>query len=366
MTRERRKSKAETQPTVSKTRPTRRRPIEPVLLHGHLLRVKATEFPRRRFLHLAAGAAAVPATSRIAMAQTYPTRPVKIIVAAAAGGGTNVAARLIGQSLSERLGRSFLVENRPGGNNNIGTEAVVRAPADGYTLLMANSLNAINASLYERLSYDFIRDMAPVAHIADMPLFLVVDPRVPARSVPEFIAYARANPGKLILGSGGIGAPGTVAGELFKMTTGLDLPVVRYRGGAPVIADLLGGHVQATFDIGTTSIEQVRAGRLRALAILSATRSELLPDIPIMADYVPGVEASFWAGIVAPKNTPAAIVDKLNKEINATLADPRTKARFADLNLTVFPGCPAEFGQFIAEDTEKWRKVVKFAGLKAD
>ena len=312
------------------------------------------------------GTAALPAISRIARAQTYPSRPVRIIVAAAAGGGTDIAARLIGPSLSERLGRSFLIENRPGGNNNIGTEAVVRAPADGYTLLMANSVNAINASLYERLGYDFIRDMAPVARISDAPEVMLFNPSIPARSVPEFIAYARANPGKLILGSGGIGAPGTVAGELFKMKTGLDLPVVQYRGVAPVVADLLGGHVQATFDIGTTSIEYVRAGRLRALAILSATRSELFPDIPIMADYVPGVEASLWVGIAAPKKTPAAIVEKLNKEINATLADPRMKARFGDLSFTVLPGSPAEFGQFIAEDTEKWRKVVKFAGLKAE
>ena len=321
---------------------------------------------RRQFLHLAAGAATLPLLSRVASAQAYPTRPVRIIVAAAAGGPTDIAARLIGQSLSERLGRSFLIENRPGGNNNIGTEAVVRAPADGYTLLMANSVNAINASLYERLGFDFIRDMAPVARIADAPQVMVVNPSIPARSVPEFIAYAKANPGKLILGSGGIGMPENVAGELFKMKTGLDLPVVHYRGGAPAVADLLGGHVQSLFDVVANSIENVRAGRLRALAITSGHRSELLPDIPIMADYVPGVEASTWFGIVAPKNTPAVIVDKLNEEINAALADPRMKARFADLAFTVLPGSPAEFGQFIAEDTEKWRAVVKFAGLKAE
>jgi tripartite-type tricarboxylate transporter receptor subunit TctC len=242
----------------------------------------------------------------------------------------------------------------------------VRAPADGYTLLMANSVNAINASLYERLGFDFIRDMAPVARIADAPQVMVVNPSIPARSVPEFIAYAKANPGKLILGSGGIGMPENVAGELFKMKTGLDLPVVHYRGGAPAVADLLGGHVQSLFDVVANSIENVRAGRLRALAITSGHRSELLPDIPIMADYVPGVEASTWFGIVAPKNTPAVIVDKLNEEINAALADPRMKARFADLAFTVLPGSPAEFGQFIAEDTEKWRAVVKFAGLKAE
>ena len=243
-------------------------------------RSSSGEHPRRRFLTLAAGAAALPAVSRIARAQNYPARPVRIIVAFAAGGPTDIAARLIGQSLSERLGRSFLIENRPGGNNNIGTEAVVRAPTDGYTQLLANEVNAINTSLYERLGYDFIRDMAPVARIADTPLFMVVDPRIPARSVPEFIAYARANPGKLILGSGGIGTPNTVAGELFKMKTGLDLPMVQYRGGAPAVADLLGGHVQAMFDVMADAIEHVRAGRLRALAIASATRSELLPDIP--------------------------------------------------------------------------------------
>jgi tripartite-type tricarboxylate transporter receptor subunit TctC len=321
---------------------------------------------RRQFMYLAAGAATLPLLSRIASAQGYPTRPVRIIVAFSAGGPTDIAARLIGQSLSERLGRSFLIENRPGGNGNIGTEAVVRAPADGYTLLMATVGNAINASLYERLGHDFIRDMAPVARISDAPLFMVVNPSIPARSVPELIAYARANPGKVILGSAGIGTPNTVAGELFKMKTGLDLPVVQYRGGAPALADLLGGHVQVMFDIIADSIEHVRAGRLRALAIASADRSELLPDIPVMGDYVPAVEASYWAGIAAPKNTPAAIVDKLNKEINASLADPGMKARFADLNFTVSPGSPAEFGQFIAEDTEKWRKVVKFAGLKAE
>jgi tripartite-type tricarboxylate transporter receptor subunit TctC len=278
----------------------------------------------------------------------------------------DIAARLIGQSLSERLGRSFLIENRPGGNNNIGTEAVVRAPADGYTLLMANSVNAINASLYERLGYDFIRDMVPVARIADAPHFLVVNPRIPARSVPEFITYARANPCKVTLGSAGIGTVTTVTGELFKMKSGLDLPVVQYRGGEPLVADLLGGHVQAMFNTIANSIEHIRAGRLRALAIASATRSELLPDIPIMGDYVPGVEASSWYGIVAPKNTSAAIVDKINKEINATLADPRMKARFADLAFTVFPSSPADFGSLIVKETEKWRKVIRAANIKAE
>ena len=299
------------------------------------------------------------------LAKDIPTRPVRIIVPVAAGGGTDIAARLIGQSLSERLGRS-LTENRPGGNNNIGTEAVVRAPADGYTLLMANSVNAINASLYERLGYDFIRDMAPVARIADAPLVLVVDPRVPARSVPEFIAYARANPGKLILGSAGIGAPNTVAAELFKMKTGLDIPVVHYRGAAPAVADLLGGHVQAMFDIIADSIEHVRAGRLRALALTTASRLEALPDIPSLSELLPGYEATDWKGIGMPRNTPPEIIDKLNKEINAGLADPKLKARFAELGSRVLPGSPTDFGKLTADDTEKWAKVVKFAGIKAD
>jgi tripartite-type tricarboxylate transporter receptor subunit TctC len=322
---------------------------------------------RLQFLHLAAGAAALPALSRVASAQTYPTRPVRIIVAAAAAGATDITARLIGQWLSERLGQPFIVENRPGGNNNIGTEVVVRAPADGYTLLLAISVNAINASLYERLSYSFVRDITPVAGIAYSPLVMVVDPLFPAKTVPEFITYAKANPGKLNLGSAGIGTPVNVAGELFKMKTGINVAQVQYRGSAPALADLLGGQVQAMFPIIVESIEYIRAGRLRALAVMSATRSAALPDIPIMADFVPGLEASLWTGIGGPKNTPIEIIDKLNKEINAALVDPVLKARFADLGATLFPpGSPTDFARFIADDTEKWAKVVKFAGIKVE
>jgi tripartite-type tricarboxylate transporter receptor subunit TctC len=328
--------------------------------------MKRRQFLQAAGLGLATTAVAKPAMRSAWAQQTYPTRPVRIIVAAAAGGSTDITARLIGQWLTERLGQSFLVENRPGANNTIGTAAVVRAPPDGYTLLMANSVDAINASLYQRLNYDFIRDIAPVAQIAYTPLVLVVDPSLPAKSVPEFIAYAKANPGKLNLGSAGLGTPVNVTGELFKMKTGINVGQVQYRGSAPALADLLGGQVQAMFPIIAESIEYIRAGRLRALAVTSPARSEVLPDIPIMADYVPGVEANFWAGVVAPKNTPVEIIDRLNKEINAGLADPTTKVRFADLGSTPFPGAPSRFKQFIAEETEKWSKVVKFAGIKAD
>jgi tripartite-type tricarboxylate transporter receptor subunit TctC/ABC-type uncharacterized transport system substrate-binding protein len=318
---------------------------------------------RRRDFIAGVGAAALPAVAR---AQAYPSRPVRIIVAASAGGATDITARLIGQWLSERLGQFFLVENRPGANNTIGTGAVVRAPADGYTLLMANLVDAINASLYQRLNYDFIRDIAPVARIADMPLVLVVQTSFPARSVPEFIAYAKDNPGKLNLGSPGLGTSTNVAGELFKMKTDINVGQVQYRGGAPALVDLLAGQVQAMFGPIAESIQYIRDGRLRALAVTGRTRSEVLPDTPIMADYVPGVEASFWAGVGAPKNTPVAIIERLNKEINAGLADPTIKARFANLGATLLPGSPSDFEQFIAEEIEKWSKVVKFAGIHAE
>jgi tripartite-type tricarboxylate transporter receptor subunit TctC len=325
------------------------------------------KIPRRKFLHLAAGVAALPAASRVARGQTYPTRPVRIIVAAAAGGVTDITARLIGQWLTEHLGQSFLVENRPGGNNNIGTEAVVRAPADGYTLLLANSVNAINASLYERLSYNFIRDLVPVAHIADTALLMVVPAQFPAKTVAEFIAYAKATSGKLNMGSGGIGTPEHVAGELFKLVTGTNLAQVQYRGEAPALADLLGAQLDVVFASLPASIEYVRAGNLRALAVTSAVPSAALPDTPVMADFVPGFEASAWFGVVTPKNTPTEIIEKLNEEINAALADQRMKARFADLGAMAFPpGSPAEFGKFITHDTEKWGKVVKSAGIKID
>jgi tripartite-type tricarboxylate transporter receptor subunit TctC len=282
------------------------------------------------------------------------------------GGSADITARLIGQWLTERLGQSFLVENRSGGNSNIGTEAVVRAPADGYTLLLATSTNAINASLYERLSYNFIRDVAPVAYIADTPLVMVVPPRIPAKTVAEFIAYANATSGKFNMGSAGAGTPHHVAGELFKMATNTKLAQVQYRGEAPALADLLGAQVDVVFATLPGSIEYVRAGALRALAIMSATRSPALPEIPVMADFVPGLEASLWFGMVAPKNTSVGIVERLNMEINAALADPTIKVRFADLGATVVPRSPAEFGKFIAAETEKWGKVVRAAKIKVE
>jgi tripartite-type tricarboxylate transporter receptor subunit TctC len=364
---ENRKSSAGTLPILSKSQGMQRRRVDTAMLHGRPCRVNATEFARRRFLHLAAGAAALSAVLRDARAQAYPSRPVRIIVAYAAGGVTDITARLIGQWLTERLGQSFLVENRPGGNSNIGTEAVVRAAADGYTLLLANPVNAINASLYERLSYNFIRDLAPVAHIADTALLMLVHPQFPAKTVAEFITYAKATSGKLNMGSAGAGTPNHVAGELFKMATGTNLAQVQYRGEAPALADLLGAQVDVVFATLPASIEYVRAGKLRALAVTSASPSAALPGTPTMSDFLPGFEASGWFGIVAPKNTPAGIVDRLNKEVNAALADPIMKARFADLGASVFPpGSPTEFGKFIADETEKWGKVVKFAGIKAD
>jgi tripartite-type tricarboxylate transporter receptor subunit TctC len=324
------------------------------------------KIPRRRFLELAACAAALPAASRIARAQAYPAKPVRLVVAAAAGGPTDIVARLVGQWLSERLGQPFLIENRAGGSNNIGTEAVVRSAADGYTLLLANSVNAINASLYENLTYDFIRDIAPVAGIMRVPLFMVVNPSVPAKTVPEFIAYAKANPGKINISSGGIGSAGHVSGELFKMLTGVNMIHVPYRGSGPALADLLSGQLQMMFDSMPSSIEYVRAGKLRPLAVTSAARVEVLPDLPTVGDFLPGFEASTWFGVGAPKNTPAEVVDKLNKEINAVLADPKLKARLAGLGGTVLSGSPADFGKLIADETEKWGKVVKFAGIKVE
>jgi tripartite-type tricarboxylate transporter receptor subunit TctC len=323
------------------------------------------KLPRRRFLHLAAGAAAVPAVSRIARAQTYPDRPVRLVVAAAAGGPTDIVARIIGQWLSERLGQQFLVENRAGGSNNIGTEAVVRSRADGYTLLVANSVNAINASLFDRLNFNFIRDMVPVASIAVVPNVMEVHPSVPAMSVSEFVAYAKANPAKLNMGSGGNGTPAHVAGELFKLMTGVKMTHVPYRGGAPMLTDLLGGQVQVSFEAVALSIDHIRAGRLRALAVTSAIRWEGLPDIPTVSEVLPGFEASTWFGICAPKNTPAEIIDKLNAETNAGLADPKIKARLNDLGYVVLPGSPANFGKLIADETEKWGKVIRAANIKA-
>ena len=323
------------------------------------------KLPRRKFLHLAAGTAALPAVS-LAWAQAYPTRPVRLIVAVAPGGGTDILARLMGQWLSERLGQPFVIENRPGAGSNIGTEAVVRAPPDGYTLLLASSANAIAASLYDRLNFDFIRDIAPVAGISRYSNVIVVHPSFPVKTVSAFIAYAKANPGKINMGSGGNGGVSHVSGELFKLMAGISMLHVPYRGTAPALTELLGGQVQVVFADVSSAVEHIRAGKLRPLAVTTALRSEALPGIPTVAESVPGYEASTWQGIGAPKNTPVEIVDKLNKEINAGLADPNMKARLADLGGTVLAGSPADFGKLIAEETEKWGKVVKFSGAKAD
>jgi tripartite-type tricarboxylate transporter receptor subunit TctC len=324
------------------------------------------KLPRRQFLHLAAGAAALPALSCLAWAQTYPARSVRLIVGFPAGSGIDIAARLMGQSLSERLGQPVVIENRPGAGGNVGAEAVVRAPPDGYTLLWVNSANAISATLYEKLNYNLIRDIAPVAGVVRVPQVMEVNPSFPAKTVPEFIAYAKANPGKLNFGSAGNGTSLHVAGELFKMMAGVDMVHVPYRGGAPALTDLLGGQVQVMFDTMTASIEYIRAGRLRALAVTTATRSEALPDIPTVGNFLPAYEASIWWGVGVPKDTPAEIVDKLNKEVNAGLADPKIKARLADMGGTVLAGSPTDFGKLIAEETEKWAKVVKFAGIKPE
>ena len=324
------------------------------------------KLPRRTFLHLAAGAAALPAVSRFAWAETYPSRPVRIVVTSAAGNAPDIIARLIGQWLSERLGQQFIVENRSGGGGNIGTEAVVKSPGDGYTLIMIATNNAINTSLYEKLNFNFMRDIAPVASMVRSPNALVVNPSVPAKTIPEFIAYAKANRGKVNMASSGNGTSPHVAGELFKMMTGVDMIHVPYRGAAPALTDLLGGQVQAMIASTAATIPYIKSGKLHPLAVTTSTRLEVLPDIPTVAEFVPGYEASGWFGIGAPRNIPGEIVDKLNKEINAALADPKMKARLDDLGGIVFPGSPAAFTQFIAEETEKWAKVIKFAGIKAE
>jgi tripartite-type tricarboxylate transporter receptor subunit TctC len=324
------------------------------------------KLPRRQFLHLAAGAAALPAVLRVARAQAYPTRPVRLIVPAPAGGGYDLTARLISQVLSERLGAPFIVDNRPGAGGNIGTETVVHAPADGYTLLLVAAANAINATLYEKLNFNFIRDIAPVATIASAPNVMVVHPSVSARTVPEFIAHAKAHAGKLNMASAGNGTTPHLAGELFKILTGVDMVHVPYRGGGPALTDLLGGQVQVYFGPMPPSIEHIRSGKLRALGVTSARRSQALPDIPSVSDFVPGYEASQWYGIGVPKNTPSEIIDKLNKEINAGLADPKLKARLTDLGGTVLALSPAEFGKLIADETEKWAKVIRAANIKPE
>jgi tripartite-type tricarboxylate transporter receptor subunit TctC len=324
------------------------------------------KLPRRTFLHLAVAAAALPAVALLAKAQAYPSRPVRIIVPFASGGATDIVARLIGQWLSERVGQPFVIENRPGGGGSIGTELVVKSPPDGYTLLLASTPNTINATLYQKLNFNFIRDMVPVAGIIRNGLVMVVHPSFPAKTVPEFIAYAKANPRKLNMASPGNGSTNHVSGELFKMMTGVDMVHVPYRSGGPALTDLLGGQVQVMFPATVSSVEYIRAGRLRALAVTTATRSELLPDVPTVAEFVPGYEASNWFGVCAPKATPAEIVEKLNKDINASLADPSGKARLAELGGDVLALSPADFGKLIAEDTEKWGKVIRDANIKPE
>jgi tripartite-type tricarboxylate transporter receptor subunit TctC len=320
--------------------------------------------PRRRFLQLAAGAAVLPAMPRVARAQAYPARPVRWIVGFAAGGPQDIVARLLAQSLSERLGQQFVIENRAGAGGNIGTEAVVRAPADGYTMLMIGPSATINATLYDNLNFVFLRDIAPVASIIRTSNVMEVHPSFPAKTVPEFIAYAKANPGKINMASAGSGSSQHMAGELFKMMAGIDMVHVPYRGAAPALTDLLAGQVQVMFDNMTSSVEHVRAGRLRGLAVTTAARSEALPDLPIVGDFVPGYEASGIYGIGVPKDTPPAIVDKLNREINAALSDPRIKTRLADLGGLILSGTSADFAKVLAEEVEKWGKVVKFSGAK--
>ena len=324
------------------------------------------KLPRRNFLQLAAGAAALPVVSPIASAQTYPSRPVHWIVPFAPGGGSDIIARLVGQWLSERLGQPFVVENRPGAASNIATEAVVRAPADGYTLLQCATPNAVNATLYEKLNFNFIRDIAPVASIVMVPSVMEVNSQFPTKTVPEFIAHAKANPGKINMGAAGPGSSTHIFGELFKMMAGVNLVSVQYRSSGPALTDLMAGQVQVMFDPLGSSIEYIKAGRLRALAVTTATRSEALPGVPTVGEFVPGYEASLWQGIGAPKSTPTEIVDRLNKEINAALADPKIKARLADLGSTPLVNSPGDFAKLIVDDTEKWGKVIRAANIKPE
>jgi tripartite-type tricarboxylate transporter receptor subunit TctC len=321
---------------------------------------------RRKLLQLAGGSLALPALTRIASAEPYPARPVRLVVGFAAGGPNDITARIIAQWLSERLGQQFIVENRPGAGSNIATELVVRAPADGHTLLLVPPPAAINTTLYDNLSFNFLRDIAPVAGIMRVPLVMVVHSSFPATTIPEFIAYAKANPGKINMGSGGNGTSIHVSGELFKLMTGVEMLHVPYRGGALALRDLVGGQIQVMFDTMPECIELVRAGTLRPLAVTTATRSPVLPNLPAIGDFLPGYEASAWYGIGAPRNIPAEIVDMLNQEVNAGLADPKLKARLADLGGTVIAGSPGDFAKFVADDAEKWAKVVKFAGVKAE
>jgi tripartite-type tricarboxylate transporter receptor subunit TctC len=324
------------------------------------------KLPRRQFLHLAAGAAALSAVSRVAWAQAYPSRPARIIVGVGPGGAIDILARLMGQWLSERLGQPFVIDNRPGGGGNISTEAVVRASPDGYTLLLVAPSSAINATLYEKLNFNFIRDIAPVASLTRQPYAMVINPSISAKTVPEFIAYAKAHPGQLSMASSGVGTGTHLAGELFKAKAGINMIHVPYRAPPPALTDLLSGQVQVFFVTPTASIEYIKTGRLRALAVTTATRSEVLPDIPTVGDFLSGYESSSWYGIGAPKSTPAEIIDKLNREINAALADPKIKARLADLGGTALAGSPADFGKLIADETEKWGKVVRAVNIKPE
>jgi tripartite-type tricarboxylate transporter receptor subunit TctC len=325
------------------------------------------KLPRRKFLHLmATGAAALPAVSRGALAQGYPTRPVRILVGFAAGGAADILARLMAQWLSDRLGKPFVVENRAGAGGNIATEAAVAAPADGHTLLLVAPANTINATLYDKLNFNFIQDIVPVASIMRSFYVMEVNPSLPVKTVPEFIAYAKANPGKISMASAGSGTPQHVAGELFKIMTGVDMIHVPYRGAAPALTDLLGGQVQVMFDNMTTSIEHIKAGRLRALGVTLATRYDVLPDIPTVGEFVPGYEASAQFGFGAPKNTPAPVVETLNREINAGLTDPKIKARLADLAAVVLAGSPADYAKVIADETEKWGKVIRTGNIKPE
>jgi tripartite-type tricarboxylate transporter receptor subunit TctC len=324
------------------------------------------KLPRRQFLHLATGAAALPVMSRIAGAQAYPTRQVRIIVPFAPGGASDIFARLMGQYLSDQLGQQFIIDNRPGGGSNVGTEVVAHAPPDGYTLLLFDTSPVINATVYDKLSFNFIRDIVPVASINSLPLVFVVIPSVPATTVPEFIAFAKANPGKLNMASSGNATPSHLSGELFKMMTGVAMTHVPYRGAAPATTDLLAGQVQVFFTGFTNAVEYIRAGKLRALGVTAAARSPVLPDLSTVSEFVPGYEATNWHGIGVPKGTPVEVIGKLNKEINAALLNPKLAARFAELGASVFAGSPAEFSKFVAGETEKWGTVVKFSGAKPD
>src|SRR5215468_7904135 len=321
---------------------------------------------RRRILQLAAGFVLVPVVSRVGRAQAYPSRPVRILVGAAPGGVFDILARLIGQWLSARLGQPFIIENRPGAGSNIAAEAVVNASGDGYTLLLVSSVNATNATLYDKLNFNFIRDIAPVASIVSQPQIMLVNPLFPAKTVPEFIAYAKANPGKISMASAGNGTGPHLAGELFKILAGVNMVHVPYRGGAPALTDLIGGQVQVMFIGPIEVVEHIKSGRLRALAVSTTKRLDVLPHLPTVADSVPGYESSSWFGIGAPRSTPAEIIGKLNSEINNALADPKIKARLADLGTTVLGGSPDEFGKLIADETEKWGKIIRAAGIRPD